>query len=173
MKKLGNKTLFILIFLLFNFFYSHSSYGGEPVAVFGDWVLFKTINNHKKLLCYMVSIPQQRYDNFNKRGQSLFNIIIEKGDEFKPEIYLSFGQILNKEITKAELDIAKRKFPIFAYEDKAWAYNSYDDTQIIDELKKSTVFSVSVEYINDKKLIDIYSLNGFNEAYDELLKICE
>ena len=173
MKKLRNNILCILIFLLFDVFYSFNSYGGEPVAIFDDWVLFKTTNNHKRLLCYMVSIPQQRYDNFNKRGQSFFNIIVEKGEKSKPEIYLSFGQILNKKIVKAELDIEKRKFPIFVYEDKAWAYNLNDDKEIIEELKKSTVFSVSVEYTNDKKLIDLYSLNGFDEAYEELLKICE
>ncbi len=173
MKKLRNNILFILIFLLFDLFYSFNSYGGEPVALFGDWVLFKTTNNHKKLLCYMVSIPQQRYDNFNKRGQSFFNIIVEKGEEIKPEIYLSFGQILNKKVVRAELDIAKRKFPIFIYEDKAWAYNLNDDMEIIKELKNSTLFSVTVEYINDKRLIDIYSLSGFDEAYEELLKICK
>lgn len=171
--KIKNTILFILFFLTVGFFYSVNSYGGEPVAVFGDWVLFKTTNNHRSLLCYMVSIPQQRYDNFSKRGQSFFNVITEKDKEDRTEIYLSFGQVLNKKIVKAELDIAKRKFPIFVYDDKAWAYNLNDDRKIIEELKKSTVFSVAVEYSNNKQLIDIYSLNGFSEAYEELLKMCK
>jgi hypothetical protein len=166
MKK--SNILFVLIFLVG----IELTFAGGPIAVFGDWTLFKTTNRGERLFCYMVSIPQKRYDNFNKRGQSFFNVIVEK-DKSVPEVYLSFGQILNKDIISAELDIVKRKFPIFTREDKAWAYNSFDDINIIAELKKSAIFSVSIEYENGKKLIDIYSLNGFNEAYDELLKICE
>lgn len=142
--------------------------------MYGDWSLFKiAADNHEKLLCYMMSIPQQRYDNFNKRGQSFFTIIVEKNSSKAAELFLSYGQILDKKIVRAELDIVKRKFPIFTFKDKGWAYNLDDDKNIIIELKKSAVFSVIVEYENRKQLIDIYSLNGFNEAYRELLKICE
>lgn len=165
--------LFIFFIFLLIFLVKREVKAGEPVSIFGEWTLFKTTDNHKRLLCYMMSLPQKRYDNFNKRGQSFFNIIIQKDDNNKAEIYLSFGQIMNKKIINAELDIVKRKFPIFVYEDKAWAYNFDDDQNIIKELKKSAIFSVNVEYENNKKLIDIYSLNGFNEAYEELLKICE
>lgn len=162
-----------ILFILFLFSFFSNSYGGEPIAVYGDWSIFRVTDNHKRLLCYMMSMPQQRYDNFNKRGQSFFSVILEKESDKIPELFLSYGQILDKKITRAELDIVKRKFPIFTYKDKGWAYNLDDDKSIIAELKKSAVFSVIVEYENDKQLIDIYSLNGFNEAYAELLKMCE
>ena len=59
------------------------------------------------------------------------------------------------------------------HEDKGWAYNYFDDRNIIKELKRTPIFSVEVEYENGQKLIDIYSLNGFVEAYERLLKMCE
>lgn len=143
-----------------------------PRKVFGEWALFKTVNNKKRLLCYIVSLPQKRYDNFNKRGQSFFSIIVEKDKTTEPEIFLSYGQIWKRGIKDAELDIVKRKFPIYTYEDKAWAYNKIDDKNIVEELKKSAIFTVNINFNNNKSLIDIYSLNGFNEAYNELIKGC-
>ncbi|MDR1499293.1 MAG: hypothetical protein LBS34_03325 [Rickettsiales bacterium] len=151
----------------------HGARAEEPFAVIGDWTLFKIVDEKKGLLCYMVSLPQKRYDNFNKRGQSFFSVITEGGGGKTSEIYLSFGHIMNKKIVSAELDIVKRKFPIFVYDDKAWAYNTVDDDNIVKNLKKSAVFSVNVEYENGKRLIDLYSLNGFEEAHEELLKTCK
>ena len=159
----------IILFILF--FYSGSVRAGEPLAIFGDWTIFKNVNKDNKLLCYAVSLPQKRYDNFNKRGQSFFAVIYEKGNT-EPEIYLSYGQVWKRGVKYAELDIVKRKFPLYTYEDKAWAYNSYDDQNIIKELSKSAIFSLSVDFNGDKKLIDIYSLNGFNESVEEIKKLC-
>ena len=96
-----------------------------------------------------------------------------KGNNDKLEVYLSHGQIWSKGIKYAELDIVKRKFPLYTYDDKAWAYNSYDDENIIKELSKSAVFSLTVDFNGDKKLIDLYSLNGFNESIEEIKKLCQ
>lgn len=164
------KNILFIFFILFN--------NGElladsyPTKVFGDWSVFRVVNNNKKLLCYMTSLPQKRYDNFNKRGQSFFNVIIEKESK-EPEIYLSYGQIWKRGVDNAEIDIVKRKFPIYTFEDKGWAYNKIDDENIIKELRKSAIFSVSVNFNGNKSLIDIYSLNGFNEAYEELINNCK
>lgn len=168
------KNILFIFFMMFLLFLIKTSAvkADQPIAIFGDWTIFKVINDKNKMLCYMVSIPQKRYDNFNKRGQSFFSVIIEK-DKNNAEIYLSYGQIWRKGIKDAELDIAKRKFPIYVYEDKAWAYNKIDDENIIEELKKTAVFTVNVDFNSNKSLIDIYSLNGFNEAYKEIINICK
>ena len=165
-KSIKTVILFILFFSL-----QFEVKADPPLSIFGDWTVFRTVSKKNELLCYAVSIPQKRYDNFNKRGQSFFAIIQEKGKE-EPEIYLSYGQIWKRGVKYAELDIVKRKFPLYTYEDKAWAYNSYDDKNIIKELSKSAIFSLSVDFNGDKKLIDIYSLNGFNESLEEIIKLC-
>lgn len=163
----------IIIILFIYLFTFNNATANQPIAIFGDWVVFRTVNKNKNLLCYSVSIPQKRYDNFNKRGQSFFSIIYQKGNNDKLEVYLSHGQIWSKGIKYAELDIVKRKFPLYTYDDKAWAYNSYDDENIIKELSKSAVFSLTVDFNGDKKLIDLYSLNGFNESIEEIKKLCQ
>jgi hypothetical protein len=143
-----------------------------PAAIFGEWSVFKIFDERRKeLLCFIMSIPKERYDNFNQRGESFFSVIknIKSGDV---EVYLSHGQIMKSEIIRAEIDIAKRKFPVFTYDDRAWAFNYFDDKNIIELLSNSVLFSVEIEYANSKHLVDVYSLSGFSEAYQELLKIC-
>jgi hypothetical protein len=143
-----------------------------PVALFGEWSVFRIFDKKRKeFLCFMMSLPRERYDDFNQRGESFFSVIknIKSGEI---EVYLSYGQLMRSEITRAEIDIAKRKFPIFTRDDRAWAFNYFDDGNIIELLKNSVLFSVEIEYANARHLIDIYSLNGFSEAYQELLKVC-
>ena len=175
-KKCIKSILFIFIlyfFILISYSNELLAHNGQPTHIFGDWYLFRVVNDKQRLLCYMMSLPQKRYDNFNKRGQSFFSILVEKDKTNDPEVFLSYGHIWKKGIKSAELDIVKRKFPIFTYEDKGWAYNKLDDKSIIDELKKSAIFTVNINFNGDKSLIDIYSLNGFNEAYTELINNCK
>jgi hypothetical protein len=143
-----------------------------PVALFGEWSVFRIFDKKRKeFLCFMMSIPKERYDDFNHRGESFFSVI-NSAKNGEVEVYLSYGQITKSEITRAEIDIAKRKFPIFTYDDRAWAFNYFDDRNMIELFKNSVLFSVEIEYTNGKHLIDVYSLSGFSEAYQELLKIC-
>lgn len=166
-------VLFFFISFVFTLFTPYNAFAsnGMPKGIFGDWYVFKTVKDKEKLLCYMMSLPLKRYDNFNKRGQSFFSIIVEH-DKNNGELFLSFGQIWKKGVKSAELDIAKRKFPILTYDDKGWAYNKIDDENIIKELQRSAIFTISVDFNGNKSLIDIYSLNGFNEAYQEIINNC-
>jgi hypothetical protein len=118
-----------------------------------------------------MSVPKSRYDNFNRRGQSFFTIIQENSLDYQ-EMYLSFGVNYNKDITSAELEIAKHKFPILAFEDKAWAYNKTDDKEIMDKISGALFFSVVVSFEGSKNLMDVYSSSGFTEALEYLKKNC-
>jgi hypothetical protein len=161
----------ILLLFVLRFFSGGTAVGGEPLAVFGDWYFFKYVNAEQKLLCYIMSIPKSRYDNFNKRGQSFFTVIQEKDADYQ-EIYLSFGINYNKEASMADLDISKHKFPILTYKDKAWAYNKTDDQEIVEKIKKAVFFSVVINYENSKNLMDVYSALGFIEAMEYLTTNC-
>lgn len=174
-KRILYKIFLLIVLFIFPVFlpYNCNADNYEPKSIFGEWVLFKIVDKKKNdLLCYMMSIPKNRYDNFNKRGESFFIVLKYRNSE-NPEIFLSYGQSIRKKIIASELNIEKRKFPIMTNNDKAWAYNYFDDKNIIEELMKSVIFSVEVEYEGNKKLIDIYSLVGFIEAYQALLKMCE
>jgi hypothetical protein len=165
------KLRLLLVLLSLVSFLQSVSIAGEPLAVFGEWYFFKYISTEKKLLCYIMTVPKSRYDNFNKRGQSFFTIIQEKDLNYQ-EVYLSFGIDYAKGIVDAEIDISKRKFPIFSFQDKAWAYNKTDDQEIINFIKKTLFFSVVVSYENNKNLMDVYSTSGFAEAFDYLVENC-
>lgn len=170
----SKKFIYLLTFVFLLF---HSNRGtaknSKPLTIFSDWVIFRAVDEKtNRLICYTMSLPNRRYDNLNKRGESFF-IVFKYAGEKESEIFLSFGQIFKKEASNAEINIQKIKFPIMTHEDKGWAYNYFDDQNIIKELLRSPIFSVEIEYENGKRLIDIYSLNGFTEAYESLLKMCE
>ena len=145
--------------------------GGEPIAVFDSWYFFKYVNAQKQLMCYIMSIPKTRYDNFENRGESFFTVIKEK-DAPDLVIYLSIGENYNKKIISADIDIVRHKFPIFTIKDKGWAYNKRDDNDIIDRIKRALFFNITVSFENEKNLLDVYSANGFAEAIDYLTKNC-
>jgi hypothetical protein len=165
----------IIISLLFLFLHVGTPtvrvYGGEPIAIFGDWYFFKYVNKEYKLLCYIMSIPKSRYDNFSRRGQSFFTVI-QEGESNYHEIYSSFGIVYNRDIIGAEIEVAKHRFPLLTFRDKIWAYNKNDDKQIIEQIKKTLFFSIVVNYENNKNLMDVYSSTGFSEAIEYLSKNC-
>ncbi|MDR1426067.1 MAG: hypothetical protein LBI70_03725 [Rickettsiales bacterium] len=143
-----------------------------PIALFGDWSLFRIFDeNKKKAICFAMSIPARRYDNLNQRGESFFTII-KNNSEGAVEIFLSHGHITSDKIVRAEISIAKRKFPILVYDDKAWTFSYFDDKSIIEQLMKAVLFSVEIEYESGKNLIDVYQLSGFSESYSKLLVMC-
>lgn len=169
----SKKLIYFLTFILVLGNKSSKAKNSKPLAIFADWIVFRAVDKKtNKLICYTMSLPSRRYDNLNKRGESFF-VVFKYAGEKESEIFLSFGQISKKETSNAEINIQKIKFPIMTYEDKGWAYNYYDDKNIIEELLKTPIFSIEIEYNNGQKLIDIYSLNGFTEAYENLLKMCE
>jgi hypothetical protein len=146
---------------------------GGPIALFGEWSLFRIFNEEKKkAVCFTMTLPNRRYDNLNQRGESFFTII-KNGKNGITEIFLSHGHISSDEIMKAEINIAGRKFPVSVYEDKAWTFSSFDDQSILEQLGKAALFSVEIEYANGKNLIDLYQLNGFSESYHKLLTACD
>ncbi len=169
----SRKIIYFLNFVLTLYSGCSIAKNSKPLAVFSDWVVFRAIDEKtNKLICYTMSLPSRRYDNLNKRGESFF-IVFKYAGEKESEIFLSFGQIFKREAYNAEINIQKIKFPIMTHEDKGWAYNYFDDQNIIKELLRTPIFSIEVEYDNGQKLIDVYSLNGFTEAYENLLKMCE
>ena len=162
----------LLLFVLFIFaLVQKISMAGEPQAIFGDWYFFKYVNDEQKLLCYIISLPKSRYDNFTKRGQSFFSVV-QDGDTGEKEVYLSIGQNYNKKILSSEIEINKFKFPVLMEVDRGWTYTKKDDKEIAQEIQNALFFSVIVNYENNKNLLDIYSSTGFTEAYDYLTTHC-
>ncbi|MDR2777510.1 MAG: hypothetical protein LBB24_01930 [Rickettsiales bacterium] len=167
------RNLFVGLLLLVLIPTSGFGSSGGPIALFGDWSLFRSINERRQeAICFVMAIPNRRYDNLSKRGESFFIVMKNKRDS-TTEILLSHGHVTTDKIVRAEINIAKRKFPIFVHDDRAWTFSYFDDRSIVDQLGKAVLFSVEIEYENGKNLIDIYQLNGFSESYNRLLTKCD
>jgi hypothetical protein len=170
---MGKRTFSLCFALLLLGSTLASNYEGGPLALFGEWSLFRIFDSRKKEpICFTMTLPSRRYDNLNQRGESFFTVLKSKGPA-PVEVFLSHGHISSDEILKAEINIAGRKFPILVHEDKAWTFSAFDDRSIVEQLEKAALFSVEIEYANGKNLIDVYQLNGFSESYSRLLITCD
>ena len=148
------KLLFLFLFV-FSISFSYAD-NGEPMGVFGEWTIFRTVEN-QKTYCYMMNIPQDKNSNILKRGEPFFLVIKENGKRY-PEINLSTGFQISNQANAVEIEVDNKLFPLIARYDKAWAYSVEDDISIINLLGKNVIFSVYAFSEDGKHSIDVYSL---------------
>lgn len=165
-----NIKLFFLCLFLFSINLVFAD-NGEPMDVFGEWTVFRTVEN-RKTYCYMMNIPQDKNSNVLKRGEPFFLVIKEKGKRY-PEINLSTGFQISNKANSVEIEINNKLFPLMSMYDQAWAYNVENDVSIINLLGKNVIFSVSAFSENGGHSVDVYSLLGFSEAYRAINKLCK
>ena len=163
------KLLFLCLILFgINIVYAGN---GEPMDVFGEWTVFRTVEN-RKTFCYMMNIPQNKSSNILKRGEPFFLVIKEKGKRY-PEINLSTGFQISNRANSAEIEVNNKLFPLITRYDQAWAYSAENDVSIINLLGKNAIFVVSAFSENGERSVDVYSLLGFSEAYRAINKLCK
>ena len=165
-----NIKLFFLCLFLFSINLVFAD-NGEPMDVFGEWTVFRTVEN-RKTYCYMMNIPQDKNSNVLKRGEPFFLVIKEKGKRY-PEINLSTGFQISNKANSVEIEINNKLFPLMSMYDQAWAYSVENDVSIINLLGKNVIFSVSAFSENGGHSVDVYSLLGFSEAYRAINKLCK
>ena len=72
-----------------------------------------------------------------------------------------------------EITILKRKFPLFANDEKAWTYDKNDDIEIVKQMQNGAKMYVLGYSKGNSKAYDTYSLFGFTEAYKKMLELCK
>ena len=156
-----------LFFILL--FWSGSAWGEGFQAKFQDWNVFKT-NRGDRVVCYAVSIPIKKSDNYNRRGEPylLVTSLINDADE----VTASSGFIY-KEFSDVEFSFGSKKFYLFPYMAVAWANNTNDDIDIIKEMQKSEELTITGLTRDNKIANDTYSLIGFAQAYAKLQEVCK
>ncbi len=164
------KLLLFILFCLFILPVSGRSSEYEPLSVYGEWAIFKTTQDGK-VLCYAMNIGEKSKSNYANRGVPFFLLIKQKGIP-AVEVNTSVGYIINDTAGSCEIEINNKIFPLINFMDMAWAYSLEDDESILEEFKKSAVFSIYAKSTTDKYSLDIYSLNGFKEAYQEIQNLC-
>ena len=145
----------------------------NPIAIFKKWFVFKVIKD-KKTHCYTIATPQKKDGTYNVRGEPFFMVIgKEHSGKNEMEIHGSSGYMFHGTDPNSEIDIMKKKFPLLAIDDKYWAYNPFDDKNIIVELNKAPFFNIMGFSKDQEYSLDIYSLDGFSEAYEKVLELCD
>ena len=160
----------LIKFFLIIFFISIAQAQAEELQVkFQDWSVFKT-NRGDKNICYLASIPIKSGGNFRQRGEPFFLVTNIENDV--DEISASSGFIYNQK-SDVELSFGSKKFYLFPYKNLAWAQNKNDDIDIIKEMQKHEEITITGIATNNKIAHDLYSLIGFNQAYEKMKQICK
>lgn len=163
------KLFFAFIFVIM--MWSFDARSNEPIDFFGDWAVFATYQDNK-LLCYTISVPSSSKTDYNNRGKPFITVIKERNKTI-PEINVSVGYIISDSVGSVELQVKNDKYPLINFQDRAWAYDMEDDKAIIENLLKSATFAIYSKNDANKYSIDIYSLNGFVEAYNTMMLLCK
>jgi hypothetical protein len=119
-----------------------------------------------------MAIPDNYKSNIENRGEPFFTVIKEKSEK-GAELNVSVGYIINDNLGSIEVQIKNNKYPLINFRDRAWAYSVEDDSNILNDFLDSAIFTVYSKSENDRYSVDVYSLNGFNEAYKKVLQLCK
>lgn len=161
------KKVYILLFFVL---FANSLFASAPISVHKDWTLFKTKVDNKDI-CYVASLPIKKEGTYKKRGEPYVMIMREKGKNFD-EVSVSSGFLYNQD-KDIEITILKRKFPLFANDEKAWTYDKNDDIEIVKQMQNGAKMYVLGYSKGNSKAYDTYSLFGFTEAYKKMLELCK
>ncbi len=163
MKKIA---IIILLLLVFNV----NAFASVPISIHRDWTLFKSTENGKEI-CYIASLPIKKEGTYKKRGEPYATVMREKGASHD-EISISSGFLydLDRDI---EVSILKRKFPLFANDEKAWTYDRNDDVEMVKQMQLGAKMYVLAYSKAGERANDTYSLIGFNDAYNAMLSLCK
>lgn len=134
-----------------------------------DWAIYKVVKNNEKY-CYALSRPISSESSLLKRAKPYFIVsdLINDADEIMAVSGFHF-----KENSDIEISFGARKYYLFAYQARGWAYSKNDDLDIIKSMQENAEFTIS-SYSKDNRITrDRYSLIGFKEAYFQLKKICK
>lgn len=136
---------------------------------FGDWKVF-THKDGAKELCYIASTPKKKAGDYSKRDEPF--VLVTHRTAKTDEISVSSGFTYKKD-SEVSLKIDKKDFKLFSQNDRAWAYDEKEDTQIIDRMAKGKQMVVKGTSPKGTYAEDSYSLAGFTKAQRAMKNLCK
>lgn len=134
-----------------------------------DWSVF-TLNQSGKKVCYIASAPKQKAGNYNKRGEPY--VLVTHIGPAVDEASASSGYPY-KEGSEVQFAVGSQQFKMFTKGELAWAYDSSQDTNIVQNMKKGMDLTVKGTSARGTYSTDTYSLRGFSKAYDRMKALCK
>jgi invasion protein IalB len=162
---------------------------GKPllVASFGDWGVYQS-QAAKGRVCYTLAQPKDRAPADLKRDPAYAFISDRPGEGVRNEVSFIMGfDVANAPEEGAESEKGKKKqpaikgatatvgdqsFDLLAKASNLWVKNAAKESQLVDEMRKGAKLEVKAMSKKGNTTTDSYSLTGFSQALDRVLKDC-
>jgi invasion protein IalB len=162
---------------------------GKPllVASFGDWGVYQS-QASKGRVCYTLAQPKDRAPADLKRDPAYAFISDRPGEGVRNEVSFIMGfDVANGPEESSEGDKGKKKqpavrgatamvgdqsFDLLAKASNLWVKNAAKEGQLVDEMRKGATLEVKAASKKGNMTTDTYSLTGFSQALDRVLKDC-
>jgi invasion protein IalB len=140
------------------------------LANYGDWGAFLAQSGKEKT-CYALASPKDRLPAGLQRDPAYVFISNRPSENVRNEISIIMGFQM-KDGAAARADVGTTGFDLIAKGPNAWVKNPAEEAQFIDVMKKSAKLVVKAPSIKGHMTTDTYSLAGFSQALERVLKEC-
>jgi hypothetical protein len=165
---------------------------GKPllVASFGDWGVYQSQAN-KGRVCYTLAQPKDRNPADLKRDPAYAFISDRPGEGVRNEVSFIMGfDVANPPDSSATDDksdkgskkkvvikgatatVGDQSFELLAKASNLWVKNAAKEGQLVDEMRKGAKLEVKAMSKKGNVTTDTYSLIGFSQALERVLKDC-
>jgi hypothetical protein len=161
---------------------------GKPllVASFGDWGVYQS-QAAKGRVCYTLAQPKDRAPADLKRDPAYAFISDRPGEGVRNEVSFIMGfDVANgadessdggkgkkkPTIKGATATVGDQSFDLLAKASNLWVKNAAKESQLVDEMRKGVKLEVKAASKKGNLTTDTYSLTGFSQALDRVLKDC-
>jgi len=144
----------------------------KPVllANYGDWGAFLAQVGKDKT-CYALASPKERMPAALQRDPAYVFISNRPAENVRNEISIIMGFPM-KDGSAGRAEVGSAGFDLVAKGPNAWVKNPAEEAQFIDVMKKSAKLVIKASSIKGNTTTDSYSLTGFSQALDRVLKEC-
>lgn len=140
------------------------------LKTYRDWNVY-VYEDDKGRTCYVASEPQKMDGNYTRRDPPVAMVAKFPIDEPNVQVVIQSGYPYKKD-SRVELDIDGRKFDLFTHGDSAYADDPEEDARIIEAMKRGRKMSARGTSRKGTWSLDTYSLMGFTDAYEAMLRAC-
>lgn len=157
------------------------------VASFGDWGVYQS-QASKGRVCYTLAQPKDRQPSDLKRDPAYAFISDRPGEGVRNEVSFIMGfDVANppdesadpkdkkkaaKPVKAATATIGDQSFELVAKASNLWVKNAAKEGQLVDEMRKGAKLEVKATSMKGNLTTDTYSLAGFSQALERVLKDC-
>lgn len=142
------------------------------IGGYQDWDAFTEKRGAGEKVCYVISVPKEKLPKTAKRGETYIMVTHWPKAKIDNQVSVIIGYTFKKG-SMASFSVDKKLFKMFTDVDRAWGWDSKQDNEMTDAMKRGTVIVVKGESGRGTQTTDKYSLAGFTAAHNAITKACK